>query len=186
MTRRSRSAGNRVQAPASSDSRRSRDSARPRHQRAAPTRPLRDHYLCGIPPIRLTTRIRRSGGRDRPVRGERLRHRRRRGIELVRPGVGFSRFRRTDGSTPWHPQRDSNPCFRLERAMSSAAGRWGPVLAGVRRLPVRLAAASRVRSLRRAVPAQAARGVAPGIVGGRIVGRRSRWGQQPGERVDDQ
>ena len=26
----------------------------------------------------------------------------------------------------WHPQRDSNPCFRLERAMSSAAGRWGP------------------------------------------------------------
>ena len=25
-----------------------------------------------------------------------------------------------------HPQRDSNPCFRLERAMSSAAGRWGP------------------------------------------------------------
>ena len=28
-------------------------------------------------------------------------------------------------SNHWHPQRDSNPCFRLERAMSSAAGRWG-------------------------------------------------------------
>ena len=28
-------------------------------------------------------------------------------------------------ANPSHPQRDSNPCFRLERAMSSAAGRWG-------------------------------------------------------------
>ncbi len=26
-----------------------------------------------------------------------------------------------------HPQRDSNPCFRLEGAMSWAAGRWGPI-----------------------------------------------------------
>ena len=31
-----------------------------------------------------------------------------------------------DGS---HPQRDSNPCFRLERAMSWATRRWGPVVA---------------------------------------------------------
>ena len=27
-----------------------------------------------------------------------------------------------------HPQRDSNPCYRLERAASWAAGRWGPVV----------------------------------------------------------
>ena len=31
------------------------------------------------------------------------------------------------GSTPsQHPQRDSNPCYRLERAASWAARRWGP------------------------------------------------------------
>ena len=27
----------------------------------------------------------------------------------------------------WHPQRESNPCCRLERAMSWATRRWGPV-----------------------------------------------------------
>ena len=26
----------------------------------------------------------------------------------------------------WRPQRDSNPCFGLERATSWASGRWGP------------------------------------------------------------
>ena len=26
----------------------------------------------------------------------------------------------------WHPQRDSNPCYRRERAGSWAARRWGP------------------------------------------------------------
>lgn len=29
-----------------------------------------------------------------------------------------------------HPQRDSNPCYRLERAASWATGRWGPAIEG--------------------------------------------------------
>src|SRR6185436_14840964 len=28
----------------------------------------------------------------------------------------------------WRPQRDSNPCFGLERATSWASGRWGPAM----------------------------------------------------------
>ncbi len=34
--------------------------------------------------------------------------------------------RRIRMSSVWHPQRDSNPCYRLERAASWATGRWGP------------------------------------------------------------
>ena len=33
--------------------------------------------------------------------------------------IGFHRL-------VWRPQRDSNPCFGLERATSWASGRWGP------------------------------------------------------------
>ena len=35
-------------------------------------------------------------------------------------------FMRVTGVSPRHPQRDSNPCYRRERAGSWAARRWGP------------------------------------------------------------
>jgi site-specific DNA recombinase len=35
-------------------------------------------------------------------------------------------FQRTIFPSGWRPQRDSNPCFGLERATSWASGRWGP------------------------------------------------------------
>ena len=36
-----------------------------------------------------------------------------------------SRIRTARPRRPSHPQRDSNPCYRLERAASWATGRWG-------------------------------------------------------------
>src|SRR6185436_5194461 len=38
-----------------------------------------------------------------------------------------SELRQVERQLLWRPQRDSNPCFGLERATSWASGRWGPV-----------------------------------------------------------
>ena len=52
------------------------------------------------------------------------------GKRFVRTGVGTPAFRYLSSVEPaeiiWRPQRDSNPCFGLERATSWASGRWGP------------------------------------------------------------
>jgi len=53
----------------------------------------------------------------------------------VQPGARPSRPGARGRVWIGHPQRDSNPCYRLERAASWAAGRWGPGIGAPARAP---------------------------------------------------
>jgi hypothetical protein len=87
-------------------------------------------------------------------------------IAIAAPGAARPRTRsdRREGSRQAfreYPQRDSNPCRRLERAVSWAARRWGPDGA-TRRQPALARSAYR------------APGCRSGAAGSRLPGRRSR------------